>query len=416
MTVEIDETKFDKVVRVLDAVASMSRRRQKSDAIYFSMFADTFRKVQESKEQGKTVVGHTIFLPTEIFYAMDIVPMWLEGVGEAMARVLGMEDAFAAARSAGFANEICSGHRLINAQAVQGWLPRPDAFVWSNLVCDVTAKTGDFLTNLYRSSGFFLDRPYKRSDEAMRYYLRELEGLVTFLEDLTGRGMDQDRLKEVMGYSKRSQELYREICALRKRVPSPMRNRRLVEMILGQLLLSGTPELVTLYESIRDDCLKMVEQPAQEAPSEKYRLMTFFFYPSYLWKLLDVMQDEYGAAVVTEPHLAEWAYAEIDPSRPLESLAAKAFALDDTGPLEEHFLGNVIRQAEEYQVDGSVYWAHIGCRQTCATIRIVRDALQKEMGIPTLVIDCDLADSAYSPEERVMGSFEQFLELLEENR
>lgn len=416
MSPHIDDTKFEKVVRVLDAVASMSRRRQKSDAIYFSMFADTFRRVQQAREQGKPVIGHTIFVPTELFYAMDIVPMWLEGVGEAMARVLGMEDAFAAARSAGFASEICSGHRLINAQAVQGWLPRPDAFVWSNLVCDVTAKTGDFLMNLYKSSGFFLDRPYRCTKEGMRYFVHELEELVRFLEELTGRKMDWDRLSEVMEQSRRSLELYREICRMRKSVPSPMRSRRLVEMILGQLLLSGTPELVTLYESIRDDCRKSLESPSRESQPEKYRLLTFFFYPSYLWKLLDVMQDGYGVAVVGEPHLSEWAYADIDPSRPLESLAGKAFALDDTGPLKEHFLPAVIEQAKEYKVDGAVYWAHIGCRQTCATIRIVKEALLKEAGIPTLVVDCDLADSSYSPEERVMNSFEQFLEMLEENR
>jgi len=218
-----------------------------------------------------------------------------------------------------------------------------------------------------------------------------------------------------MENTRRSTEVFREICELRKTVPSPMRNQHMIEMILAQLLLSGAPELVTFYKAIRDEVKEAAEKGEGVVPQERHRLLTFFFYPAYLWKLLDAIQSAYGAVIVAEPHLSPWCEGEVDPAKPLESLARKAFALYDTGPLEP-FVDKVIREVREYKAEGAIYWAHIGCRQTCATIRILKDALLEKAGIPTLVVDCDLADPTYSSGEQMKDRLEEFFELLDERK
>jgi benzoyl-CoA reductase/2-hydroxyglutaryl-CoA dehydratase subunit BcrC/BadD/HgdB len=408
----IDNKKFDRVVRVLEMLARMCRNQsdRRGEWLYYSLLAGCFRNVQKARDEGRPIVGHTIFIPTELLYAMDIVPLYLEGAGEIMARMLDLDESFAAAKSAGFASEICSGHRLLNAMAYQGWLPRADAFIWSNLVCDLTAKSGDYLVQTYDRPGLYLDRPYHDTPEARRYYVRELQEMVRFLEDLTHRKLDPDRLTEVMENTRRSTVLFREICELRKSVPSPMRSHHLIEMTLAQLLLSGTPELVTFYEVILEEMKAEIQKTEQTR--ENYRLLNFFFYPSYLWKFLNTLENKYHVSMVAEPHLSLWADADIDPSRPLESLADKAFALTDTGPLRG-VADRAVRLAVEYKADGALYWAHLGCRQTCATIKIIKDALARE-GIPTLVLDCDLADSTIVTEDEITAKVEQFLELLDD--
>ena len=181
---EIDNAKFDKVVRILEMLARLCRNQsdRQGEWFYYSLLASCFRKIQQARQENQPVVGHTIFVPTEILYAMDIVPMYLEGTGEMMARMLNLEDAFYAAKAAGFSNEICSGHRLLNAMAYQGWLPRADGFIWSNLVCDLTAKSGDYLTQTYERPGLYLDRPYHDTPEGRRYYIHELESMIRFLD------------------------------------------------------------------------------------------------------------------------------------------------------------------------------------------------------------------------------------------
>lgn len=413
----IDTAKLDKVAQVMESLAQhqKSRSQVQGGAMYYDLIADYFRNVQRAREEGKCLVAHTIFVPTEFLFAMDIVPVYLEGVCEIMARVHGMEESFSAAKSLGFATEICSAHRLINATAIRGWLPRPDAFVWSNLVCDLTTKAGDFLVKLYDRPGYYLDRPYTDNEQGMQYYIKELGDLIHFLENLTGRRMDWDRLSEIMEYTRQSVELFREIGDLRKAVPSPMRNQHVIEMCLAELLLSGSPEMVKFFRSIRDEVKTAAERGEGVIPKERYRLLTFFFYPAHLWKLLDGIQNEYGAVIVTEPHLTLWADADIDPSRPLESLARKAFALTDAGPLKP-FLDKVLREAREYKADGAIYWAHVGCRQTCATTRIIKDTLMEQLGIPTLIIDCDICDPTYAPGERIKDKVEQFFEMLDERK
>jgi len=76
----------------------------------------------------------------------------------------------------------------------------------------------------------------------------------------------------------------------------------------------------------------------------------------------------------------------------------------------------VLREAEEYKADGAIYWAHIGCRQTCATMRIIKDALMEQLGIPTLIMDCDLADPTYVSGEQIKDKLEEFFELLDERK
>ena len=228
--------------------------------------------------------------------------------------------------------------------------------------------------------------------------------------------MDWHRLSDIMENTRRSTEVFREIGELRKAVPSPMQNQHMIEMTLAQLLMSGSPELVTFYEAIRDEVKEVVEQGKGIVPQENFRLLTIFFHPAHAWKLLDAMQNEHGATIVAEPHLSPWAEGEIDPSEPLESLARKAFALYETGPLGGYYLDRFVRQAIDYKADGALYWAHIGCRQTCACIRIIKDALMERAGIPTLILDNDLADPTYVSGEQMKSKLEEFFELLEERK
>src|SRR5688572_26992673 len=96
-SVAIDNAKFDKVVRILEMLARMCKNQsdRRGEWLYYSLLAGCFRRIRQAPEEGKLLVGHTIFIPTEMLYAMDMVPMYLEGTGEIMARMLGLEESFA---------------------------------------------------------------------------------------------------------------------------------------------------------------------------------------------------------------------------------------------------------------------------------------------------------------------------------
>lgn len=132
-----------------------------------------------------------------------------------------------------------------------------------------------------------------------------------------------------------------------------------------------------------------------------------------------MMEEEHGAMVVMDP-LSAWSYNEpMDPRQPIESLAKKLFyrtvSRQFLGPLNP-FIEETVRDAREFKADGAIFFGNIGCNQGCSTSRPLRDALQKHLDIPTLVIDVDNIDPTFSPAEEVKEKLEGFFELLNEKR
>ena len=419
----IDTTKLEEIIQGLEAVAQLQRPRpdRRCDAICYELLAGYFRRAQRAREEGKCLVSHTTSIPPEVFYAMDIVPLQLESMGTLAAQIVrNFEDSFSAARAFGLAAEICSCHRLIAGQAILGWLPRPDAIVWSNQVCDNTAKSGNLLVEIYGCPGFFLDRPYRYTERGVQYFAQELEDLIHFLGELTGRKMDWDRFAEVMEHSRRLLELQREIRQLRKAVPSPWRNLWFIHMMGTELYMAGTPEAVTHFEALRDEIKEKVEKGEGHVPEERYRILTLFLPPAYSWTLLGWMEKKHGAVSVAEPYFSYRGGGDIDPAKPLESLARNSFYCPICrpmhGPAEEGILHDAVRDAIEYKAEGAVYFAHIGCRQSDACVRILKDALLEKAGVPTLILDNDLYDPTYVPEDQLKEKLEGFFELLDERK
>jgi benzoyl-CoA reductase/2-hydroxyglutaryl-CoA dehydratase subunit BcrC/BadD/HgdB len=83
------------------------------------------------------------------------------------------------------------------------------------------------------------------------------------------------------------------------------------------------------------------------------------------------------------------------------------------GPLDERATKSIVDCAEEYKVDGAIYYADIGCRHTCATVKLFKDILN-EIDVPVLTLDCDVVDPTVTSEEEVREKLERFFELLEE--
>lgn len=410
--------------RMIGVLESMLKHRKanptgKSDELYYEGLINYFQRIVQAREEGTPVIAHTVMIPTEIIYAMDLVPMHLECTSNMMTILLNQYvERFGAAAGSGMAPEICSAHRLLAGGYMQGSMPKADAVIWTNQVCDNTAKAGDALMELNHCPGIFVDRPYDYKPSSVNYFLTELKNLVAFLEKETGRKMDYDKLGEAVVLSQQVIDLYHDIYEIRKSVPAPMRNRSLQPIYVTEMLLNGRPEGVAFYETIRDEIKERAQNGVEK---ENYRLLFLFLPPAFEMKLLDWMERGHRARSVMEPFIFYWADEgeRMDPKKPLESLAKKAFyrslVRQMHGPAD-YVLQDVTKLAEEFQAEGMVYFAHIGCRQACALIRTVRDSLQTKLDIPTLVVDCDVMDPSLTNSEELRDRFERFFEILEDRK
>jgi benzoyl-CoA reductase/2-hydroxyglutaryl-CoA dehydratase subunit BcrC/BadD/HgdB len=394
-----------------------SPEQRKSEMLYYQMLSNYFTRLLNAKEEGKFIAAHSVFFPTEIIYAMDLVPMHTETTTWMMSLFTGeCADLLASGAELGMASEICSPHRGLAGAFSIGALPRPDAMLWSNMVCDNTAKSGELIVEMNDCPGFFLDHPFKHSKEEVDYLVGELEEMVRFLEEKSGKRMNWDSLAEIVARMDKQIELVREINELRKTIPTPFRAGGFLELLTIDYLFPGQPESIEYLETLLQELTEMVKNGQGAVPDERFRLMSFFIPPMYLIGFLEKLSLEHGAISVIEPFFTFWGEGRLDSNKPLESVAQKSYMLPEMrmyGPMDNRAIDSIVKCAEEYKVNGASDSADVGCRHTCAAIKLFKDTLN-ELDIPMLTLDCDVVDPTITSKEEIREKVEGFYELLED--
>ena len=421
MTLTGKKTHLDLLVRTFKMLARYNRSNpdaKQSESIYYQMMSEYYTNIINAHSAGKMIASHTVFFPAEILYAMDIVPMHSETTTWLDALFVGdPSDLLAKGAELGLAPEICSPHRGVAGLFALKQIPKPDVVLWSNLICDNTAKCGEMLMEITGSPGFFLDNPFQDSPRELDYLVNELRDMISFLEAQTGRKMDWNKLSEIVAGMDKEIALYREIGELRKAVPSPMTIDVFLELLGADYLFPGQPVSEYYLRCLRDELKDMVARGKGAVSPERFRLMTLFIPPVYMIRYLAQVLAEVGAVSVVEPMFTRWTEGTLDPSRPLESVALKSFLIPERrsmyGPLGTTAVRDVVESARDYKVDGVVYWAFLGCRHTCATIKVIKEALN-DIDVPMLTLDCDIVDPTVNSKEDTRAKIEQFIELLED--
>jgi len=152
------------IIRASRLITRMNQARPEaspSEGMYYTLLADYYSRLLNAPETGDFIAAHTVFFPAEIMYAMDILPMHTETTTWMIALFSGeTAEMLSAGADLGLASEICTPHRGLAGAFVLGILPRPDVMLWSNLVCDNTAKSGELLMEINQCPGFFIDHPF----------------------------------------------------------------------------------------------------------------------------------------------------------------------------------------------------------------------------------------------------------------
>ena len=413
-------SKISAIIRACKIILRMARlnpETRRSQLFYYQMLIDYFQRILDARENGQFIAAHTVFFPAELIYALDLVPMHTETTTWMTVLFTGESgDILEAGAELGLASEICTPHRgLAGAFALKA-LPKPDVMLWSNMVCDNTAKSGELIMEVTGCPGFFIDHPFKASTDEKRYLAEELGDMVSFLEEHSGRKMEWHRLSEIVGRMDRQLELIRKVNDLRRNIPSPFRSQGFLELLTIDYLFPGQPKAIEYLEMLVSELEDMVRRGEGAVPGERFRLMSLFIPPMYLISFLDQVFAEFGAVSVIEPFFTYWGEGRLDPAKPLESVAEKSYMLPEArmyGPLDERALGSIVQCAEDFRVDGAVYYADVGCRHSCATIKLFKDKLN-EVDVPVLTLDCDVVDPTITSKEEVREKLERFFELLED--
>lgn len=406
-----------KAVKNLEDITDhvLPKVKSSGEKAYYELYTAYFQRVTDAMREGKEIAAHSTFVPPEIFHAMDMVPVLIVSSSGAMTVCTrNYKEAMDTSRAYGVPLETCSAHRIQLGHFVENWFPKPKLIVHMGAGCDAFSSSGGVSADMYEIPDFYLDVPWEYSERGVKYLANEFGRLIEFVEKVTGRKMDWDRLKENMAMTAEMTRLYIEIAELRKAVPSPMESRRAWQSYWMYWINAGTPEGVKWFTIVRDEVKARVEKGIGAIPNEKLRLLDLFMPPQFSFRLQDWMAKDYGALFVNESIVFQWGKDELDPSDPLEALAKRYFNAPMTRCImgsSKDFINDSIKVVKDYKIDGAVFWAQNACRQS-GIIRSLKDALSEQAGIPTLVVDCDIMDPTFVTVEEMQLKLKEFIEIL----
>ena len=158
----------------------------------------------------------------------------------------------------------------------------------------------------------------------------------------------------------------------------------------------GTEKAFNYYKRLRDEVKEKVDAGKGLVPNEKFRLM---WYGIPLWFNMGIFNyfDEVGGVFAYEPAYNPSPWPPQGSGDPLEELAIRSLY---GGTSMSSMIKAMLEQCEEYSITGAVLAFLLTCRPVYLPALEIKRVLEKEMGIPSVMIECDLVDERSYPKHR----------------
>ncbi|MCG0277166.1 MAG: 2-hydroxyacyl-CoA dehydratase family protein [Thermanaeromonas sp.] len=379
----------------------------------YLMVLKALDQVAEAYLRRRPVVWHNVFFPTEILYGLRVVPFAPEAAS-ALAVGLGLaSEALNAASAHWVATDICSFHRLAAGLDLAGYFPTPDAVVCTSHLCDIAPQSLAWSADRHGKPFYLLDVPQRAKAEDATYVARQLKYIFYSLARDLGLSPDMEALKAAIGRSNEARRLLLEINADRQKLPAVIRGEEAHGFLYLMLTGWGADFTEEVYRELLEELKTRRREKKWAASREKFRLLWLHLRPYYPTEIFKILEEESGAIVVFEEmHHVYW--EELDLDRPFYSLALKVLGHQGLSFMERR-IQTILDMVREFNAQGVIHFAHWGCRQSTAGIRLLQEALRRE-NTAFLNLDGDCIDREKYAGGGVRTRLEAFLELLAASR
>jgi len=376
----------------------------------------------------KPVAWVTSGAPVEILLALGILPVYPENYGALVASRKAALPYCEAAEQAGYSLDLCAyartniGTFLLGQGELGGRpLPPPDLLVAAKNICDVVVKWWEVAARHFGCPLFILDTPYAAdglNPDQVAYVKGQLEDLVVFASKAARRRVPskeafESKLSEVLELTRQTVSLWNGIQALRQASPTPASALDMFTNMFPIVTLRGTKTCVDYYRKVTEELSERVKQGYGAVPLEKYRLIWDNIAIWYDFDLVRYLHAR-GAAFVGETYTDAWGIYDFDPSDahdPLQAMARQySLILLNIG------LGirkeRLFRMVRSQRADGVVFHSCRSCKTYSLGQYELARAVRDELGLPTLVIEADMADSRAYSAGPTATRVDAFLEIL----
>ena len=348
----------------------------------------------------------SIFVPGELVTAAGLTPYSVEAISCFLAGTKCEQAFLRKTLEEGFPETMCSYHRVFLGAALTKILPKPRCMIYTNLACDGNMMTFPYLKQTCDRPGFYIDVPYEKNRESVLYVADQLRKLKSFLEDVTGRKISEEAVRQSVLNSKKAAENYRKQLELRKdHDPVTSLTYELYAIFMCHLLAGS--ETAVRYT-------KLLLEDVKKAPKgEGLHILWMHIMPFLQEPVKDVFNYSKTVHLSACDFVAD-GFRQMQSDDPYEAMAEKMVYCIYNGNVSQR-----IELAKEHakitNADGGILFAHWGCKGTIGASGLIKNSLEKAE-LLTMVLDGDGCNPANTSDGQVSTRLQAFLEMLEENR
>ena len=369
----------------------------------------------------KPVAWVTSGAPVELLRVFDFYTVYPENHGAVCgAQKMGPE-LCSVAEERGYHRDLCSyaridlGHAFSGGSPV-GRLPRPDLLFASNNICQTVVYWYRVLSHYWRIPLILFDTPYnfgEITDADICYMVRQFEEMIPLLENISRQRFNYSRFRQIIRMARETSLTWGAILATMRARPAPMTVFDAFVHMAPIVSLRGLPVALNYYRMLLKELKERVERGVGAVRNERKRLMWDNIAIWYKMRDLSNLFAENGLNAVAATYTNAWAETTpyMDETRPLESMS-RTYSLIILNNHLNHRLELMGRLIKEYGVDGVVIHSARSCKPYSVGQYDLKRLLTGRLGVPSVVIEADIADSRLYAEEQTRTRLTAFFEAM----
>ncbi len=385
-------------------------------------------------QNGAFIIWIGVFVPAELFLGFENIAYYVPESHAATTAAKGLgASQCEKAESHGYSMDLCSYPRIDIGTAFDGGkgspvggMPKPDLIVSNNNNCTLLVKWFEVFEREWEVPHFIMDIPFcydtqKRDD--LEFIVNQYKDLIKMIEKMSGQRFDLEKVKKSTNHSINATKYWKEFLKNSEQKPSGITGFDSFVQMAPFLTMRGTEEFEEHYRLLAKETSQRCRDGIVPIENEKYRLLWDGISPWHQLKKMQKTLAEKGANIITASYTycigsveGEYDPAQYDENEDTFEILAKGqnFPVCAQGMnLRRKAMKTVI---ERNKIDGIVFSSNRSCKPYSLMQLNQQRFISDKMGIPSVMIDVDHADSRSYNEDNVFLRIDALLEQIDMSR
>jgi len=410
----------------------LGKRRRRTESTVFGPALKTNKRLKQLLSRhyylarfapkNKPIAWVTSGAPVELLRVFGFYTIYPENHSALVGARKSGSELCSIAEEAGFSQDLCSyaridmGH-MLSGKTPAGKLPKPDLLFCSNNICQTVLYWYKAMAYHYDIPLLILDAPFvaeEQSEADIQYLASQMEDLIPQLERFTGKIFDAIEFESILTRSKETSLTWRAVLETMQAKPAPMTIFDAFGHLAPVVSLRGLPVAYDYYQLLLEELEDRVAKGIGGIRNEKHRLIWDNIAVWYQVRYLATFFAERGMNFVTATYTNAWAETTgyLDPKDPFKSMA-KTYGQIILNKHLQYRLDLMKHMIRSFRVSGMVMHSTRSCKPYSVGQYDLRKRLAKDLDLPSVIIDADIADDRIWSESQVLTRLEAFCENLD---